>query len=240
MPGLSVSVIVPVHNGARFLARCMESIHRQRYEPLEIVVVDDGSTDETPALLARLGPAVRSVRQANGGPAAARNHGLRIATGDVIGFLDVDDTWPENKLVSQAGHLRDDPALQIVQGTIREERSDGRPSDPPYFNVNLGAFLFRRSAFAAIGPFDETLRMGEDVDLLVRAWERGLAKASTTDVALIYHRHGDSMTHGVDRRRVFAALLKRRLDRRRAGSAASSAQQSVAEYLGWDTRRDPA
>src|SRR5512140_2899350 len=129
MPDLSVSVIVPVHNGARFLARSMQRIHPQRYEPLEIVVVDDGSTDETPALVARLGPAVRSVRQANGGPAAARNHGLRIATGEVIGFLDVDDTWPENKLVLQAGHLRDHPALQIVQGTIREERSDGGTSD---------------------------------------------------------------------------------------------------------------
>jgi glycosyltransferase involved in cell wall biosynthesis len=223
----SISAIVPVFNGARFLTRCVESIRRQRYTPLEIVIIDDGSTDETPALIARLGADVRTVRQENAGPSAARNHGLRIASGEAIAFLDVDDTWPDGKLAAQAAQLRDDPSLAIVQGTIVEGDAE------PYFNVNLGSLLFRRSVFAAIGPFDETLRMGEDVDLLIRAWEHGLAKASTADVALHYHQHGDSLTSGIDRRLVLASVLKRRLARRRAGGAVGVPRQSIAEYLGW-------
>ncbi len=233
MTDLSISVIVPVYNGARFLDRCLESIHRQRYEPLEIVVVDDGSTDETPDAIARLvGQRVRSVRQPNAGPAAARNHGLRIAGGTLIAFLDVDDTWPERKLVAQAAHLRDHPAVEIVQGRIRED------ARAPYFNVNLGALLFRRSVFDVTGGFDETLRFGEDVDLLIRAWENGIAKSTTGEVALDYHKHDTNMTNGIDRQRIFTTLFKRHLDRRRAGRAAPPERPTIGEYLGW--ARNPA
>lgn len=232
MSDLAVSVIVPVFNGARFLERCVDTIRRQRYAPIDVVIVDDGSTDETPALVPRLAPEARYVRQENAGPAAARNAGLRIATGDVVAFLDVDDTWPDTKLAAQTACLRGHPSSGIVQGAIREEGANGATL-PPYFNVNLGAFLFRRSVFATLGGFDETLRTGEDVDFLIRAWERGIAKTSSADVALVYHRHDASMTSGVNRRLVFAALLKRRLDRRRAGEAMPEPHGSVAEYLGW-------
>jgi glycosyltransferase involved in cell wall biosynthesis len=232
MPDLAVSVIIPVFNGAPFLARAVESIRRQRYAPLEIVVVDDGSTDDTAGVVARLAPDARFARQINAGPAAARNHGLRIATGDVIAFLDVDDAWPDATLASQTAVLAERPSVAIVQGTIREERADGSVLEP-YFNVNLGSFVFRRSVFDAIGGFDETLRTGEDVDLVIRAWEHGLSKIARPEVALVYHRHDAAMTDGVNRKLVFAALLKRRLARRRAGEAAAPPHESVADYIGW-------
>ena len=94
-----VSVIMPVYNGAAFLTGAIDNIRRQNYEPLEIIIVDDGSTDSTGQIVASFGSDIRYVYQANQGPAAARNHGLRLATGDLIAFLDVDDLWAENRFV---------------------------------------------------------------------------------------------------------------------------------------------
>ena len=100
-----VSVITPVHNGARFLAEAVESVERQGYEPLEIIVVDDGSTDDTPRVIAELGDRVLALRQENAGPAAARNRAIAAARGDVLAFCDADDTWPEGKLDAQLARL---------------------------------------------------------------------------------------------------------------------------------------
>ncbi len=107
MKGPLVSVIVPCYNAARFLPEALATIRAQRYEPLEILVVDDGSTDNTPDVVSGFGSEVRYLRKPNGGPASARNLGLREARGEWIAFLDADDQWPEGKLELQAGRLRD-------------------------------------------------------------------------------------------------------------------------------------
>jgi glycosyltransferase involved in cell wall biosynthesis len=240
---LSVSIIIPVYNGARFLAEAIESIYRQYYEPIEIIIVDDGSTDETPNLIAHLGQDIHYIRQPNQGPAAARNRGLKLANGELIAFLDADDLWPDEKLISQAGYLTVNPSIQFVQGLIQEIRLENRFDDSkmtqpqiskPYFNVNLGSFLFRRTVFDAIGSFDETLRQGEDMDFVIRAWENGLSKARMNSVALIYQKHRDNMTNGVTSQLLFTKLFKKYLDRCRESNPTLPQRPNIAGYIGWD------
>src|SRR5512143_3730544 len=104
-----VSVVMPVYNGARYLRQALESALAQTYRPLEIVVVDDGSTDETPAILAEFGTRIRALRQPNSGSAAARNAALDAARGELIAFLDADDLWLPQKLAVQVEYLREHP-----------------------------------------------------------------------------------------------------------------------------------
>ena len=111
-----VSAIVPVHNGERYLGAALESIFAQRYEPLEVIVVDDGSRDGSVAVAAQF--AVRLVRQENRGVAAARNRGLAEARGDLLAFLDQDDAWPPGKLDTQVAFLAANPAVDFVLGAI--------------------------------------------------------------------------------------------------------------------------
>src|SRR5690349_13432849 len=96
-----ISVIVPVYNGSDFLSEAIDSIRQQMYGSIEIIVVDDGSTDSTPQIIESFANSIQSIRQDNAGPAAARNAGIRLAHGEVIGFLDADDLWPPDKLKIQ-------------------------------------------------------------------------------------------------------------------------------------------
>src|SRR6266571_2615420 len=104
MSGPLVSVITAVHNGERSLGAALESLFRQDYTPYESVVVDDGSDDGTPHVLARF-PGVIYLRQENQGPAAARNKGLAAARGQYVAFLDADDVLPPTKLSTQVAYL---------------------------------------------------------------------------------------------------------------------------------------
>src|SRR5690606_28366702 len=114
--GSQVSVIIPVYNGERYLAEAVHSILAQTVPTLEIIVVDDGSTDGTARVAQRFGDAVCYVYQPNRGPAAARNRGLERARGEIVAFLDADDLWREGKLACQCARLEADPTLDIVLG----------------------------------------------------------------------------------------------------------------------------
>src|SRR5512143_4014499 len=109
-----VSVVMPVYNGARYLRQALESALNQTYRPLEIIVVDDGSTDETSAILAEFGSRIRAIRQKNPGSAAARNAALQAAHGEIIAFLDADDLWLPQKLEVQVAYLRAHPDVELV------------------------------------------------------------------------------------------------------------------------------
>ncbi len=108
-----VTVIVPVYNGERFLAEALQSIVQQNYQPLEILVVDDGSTDQS-ATVAQTFPGAQILPQAHGGIASALNHGIRHATGDLFAFLDADDRWLPGKLARQVAELNQHPELDMV------------------------------------------------------------------------------------------------------------------------------
>ncbi len=156
-----VSVVIPVHNGATFLEDAVRSVLGQEYPSLQIIVVDDGSTDEIDAVIKRLPVDVQFFRQPRGGPASAKNRGIRDAAGEFIGFLDADDLWPAGNLDSLVAHLEQDQALDVVLGRTQPTRYS--PTDRPgeylgdardVFPYCVASALYRRGVFQSVGLFD--------------------------------------------------------------------------------------
>jgi glycosyltransferase involved in cell wall biosynthesis len=238
-----VSVIIPVLNGERFLAAAVASVQRQRYPSIEVIVVDDGSTDSTAAVADSLGAGVRCIRQANAGPPAARNRGLEEARGALIAFLDADDLWAENKLEVQSERLFGDPELDVVMGTTQLFRPRtategptvaGEAEPAPVLLLSLGSALFRREVFDRVGRFDPSQRMDDDVDWFLRALEAGARILPLPHVVQYYRRHDRNITNAreVDRR-FFLIALKKSLDRRRQAPGAGA-----TEFPAWPESRE--
>ena len=233
----SIAVIVPIRNGLPFLHEAIQCVHAQSYSPLEVVVVDDASTDGSPDAARRLGAKI--IRTLAVGPAAARNAGIRATASEFIAFLDCDDLWRPGVLGRLADALIANPGAGFAQGLIQNfrEREDGSRQlfTSPYRFVNLGACLYRRSLFESIGLLDESLRLGEDVDFFMRCWENDIRRIQTDDVTLLYRRHDNSMTaqaRGTDLGTI--QIVNRRLDRIRKGLYDPKAPRSVPaiEYIG--------
>ncbi|SKB14131.1 putative Sugar transferase-a glycosyl transferase [Planktothrix sp. PCC 11201] len=241
---LFVSVIIPVYNGEKYLAEAIQNAQNQDYHPLEIIVIDDGSTDKTAEIAAQFKDCIRYIYQQNSGPASARNHGIKVANGEVIAFLDVDDLWSDDKLKLQANYLANNPSVEIVQGLIQQiqrfEDSENSHSifkivSNPYQFVNLGSSIYRKSLFAKIGLFDETLRYAEDMDLLFRAWENNISKVVLDRVTLFYRKHDDNMTKGKKLVELgFVRIYKKHLDRcRQKGDFTRSNElPNMKDYIG--------
>jgi len=220
----SVSVIVPVHNGEAFLREAIQSIRSQDWGAAEIIVVDDGSTDRTPAIVTDLGDPVRYVQQPNLGAAAARNRGIKTATGSVIAFLDADDLWLEHTLSLQLGMLQSDPSLQMVRGhTQRIHRAAGRSGESGWENfdeawpaLSLGSAIMRKPVFDSVGYLDESLAFNEDVDWFLRARETGIATLLHENVVQLYRRHEHNLTNNREQNRTsFLRTLKNTIERKR-------------------------
>ncbi len=196
---LFVSAIIAVYNGERFLAGAIKNILQQNYQPLEIIVVDDGSTDKTGEIAAQFQGSIRYVYQPNSGLAAARNQGIKIAQGNVIAFLDVDDLWSENKLALQVGYLAAHPEVEIVQGliqqmelytsTLNDEELKFEITSIPYQFINIGSAIYRKSVFDKVGLFDEALHQIQDAVWFIQAWEKRITKAVLQEVTLFYRKH---------------------------------------------------
>jgi glycosyltransferase involved in cell wall biosynthesis len=183
-----ISVIVPTYNQSRYLAQAIESVWAQDLEDIEIVVVDDGSTDDTDAVLSgmRRDPRLRCFRQQNQGPAAARNRGIRESRGELIAFLDSDDCWQPGKLKAQLAALERTgrrfsyTGSQIIDasGAVLAHQpaaeDDGKFSQLIWGNrFSTPTVLVQRSLLDECGWFDESLRTGEDWDLWLRFSSRG-------------------------------------------------------------------
>jgi glycosyltransferase involved in cell wall biosynthesis len=219
-----VSVIIPVYNGERYLGGAIENILAREYRPIEIVVVNDGSTDNSDAVARRYRKDIVYTAQENRGPGAARNKGLRLASGDIVGFLDVDDLWTDNKLQVQIECLAANPSVEIVLGLtqLMKVRSgeEGEPKfekwHDPFCALLVGAALFRRSVFDNIGFFDETFYHSEDTDWFLRIREAGVSTRIMEEVSLFYRWHESNMTlDTAECNRYLIRALKKSLDRRR-------------------------
>jgi hypothetical protein len=218
-----LSVIIPVHNGARFLAEAVGSVLAQDYPRIEIIVVDDGSTDEIEAAVRALPVDVRFIRQHNTGAAGARNRGFREASGEVLAFLDVDDLWPLGALGALIARLAEAPDLDVAHGHAQLFSIEPGSSAHRYFShpgesfpYYIGAAVYRREALEKVGLFDESLRFSEDTDWFVRARERGARIEKLDQTTLLVRRHEDNMTRGKSLVEVNALrVFKKALDRRR-------------------------
>lgn len=188
---LMVSAIIPTYNRGRVLCEAIESVLQQTYQNMEVIVVDDGSTDDTQERLRQFGDRIRVVTQRNGGPASARNHGITLAMGELIAFLDSDDLWLPTKIERQVNLLeRLGPSISCCLCNITMQwRTGDRTSfdiaslDPPidegiWLNVdeilvtrfvlfNQG-IMIRRKVLERSGGFDESLWLLEDTDLSLR------------------------------------------------------------------------
>ena len=222
--GPMVSVIMPVFNGERYLAEAIESVLAQGYQPLELIVVDDGSTDGSGSIASSFGGEVRYTYQRNQGPAIARNTGLELAQGEIIGFLDADDRWPSGRLDLQLACLVGDPSVEVVMGHAQYLRQRPAPGDSPeteelsdpLFLFNLSATILRKSVFDTVGRFDPELYYCDDYDWFFRAQERGVRLVTLSQVTLHYRRHEGNITNDRDRgNSYFMRTLKKRLDRQR-------------------------
>ncbi|MFZ0430047.1 MAG: glycosyltransferase family A protein [Acidobacteriota bacterium] len=214
-----VSAIVPVHNGAGFLAEALESILAQSHSPIEVIVVDDGSTDGTEATLRDYAGSLRVLRQEQRGAASARNRAIGIAQGDFLAFLDADDRWEPRKTERQLALLSREADVEAVFGRARQFRSDGNPAtrgSRPDLTVPadleglvLGALLIRKEAFLRVGPLDESFQVGEFIEWFSRAKSRQLRWTMLDEVVLQRRIHGANQ--GIVKRELYASEYSRAL-----------------------------
>lgn len=209
MPKPSISVVITSYNYAHFLGETIQSVLAQTYPAREIIVIDDGSKDDSVALARSFGERVRVVEQQNQGVCVARNNGARLATGDVIAFLDSDDLWLPQKLERQAEAFQSDPQVGLVSCGIRyfnpqgetivvydEGKSGWCAKDillykEPVLNTTASAVAVRRDVFEEAGGFDprRELFAAEDREFAYRA--ALLAKiAFIPEILVDYRVHG--------------------------------------------------
>lgn len=211
----AVSVITPAYNVEPYLAEAIASVLAQTFADLEIVIVDDGSTDATFEIAseyARQDSRVRVLRQPNGGISTARNQALRIAAGDVFAILDSDDIWHPTYLERQLAVLAEHPDIDIVTGNawflggprdgqLARPWPDRRaaPTLPRMLKDETAVFImsiFRRRVYDRIGGFDESLRTNEDYDFWLRAAIAGCRFWRNDEPLGWYRRRDDSLSAG--------------------------------------------
>lgn len=183
-----VSILTPVYNGERYIAQAIESARAQTFQDFELIIVNDGSTDNSSEVIRPYltDPRIRYLEQRNGGVAAARNAALRVAKGQYIGFLDQDDLWLPEKLKLQVQYLDDHPDVGLVHANQSYIDSDGRHKrihfDDGFTKVSGWCFrdqfiknriavltvLARKSVLDRIGPLNETIPGGDDYEMWLR------------------------------------------------------------------------
>ncbi len=218
-----LSVVIPAWNAARYLGEAIASVLAGGARIDEIVVADDGSSDDTCAIAKRF-PEVVVASQAHRGIAAARNLGVRTSRGEVLAFIDADDLWTAGRLVSQLAALEAEPDA-IVLGLSDEfvspdlddaERALLRPKPGQSPGYLAGAMLMARTTFDRVGPFDESLPIGEVIAWFQRATMLGIPQRVLPELVLSRRLHRDNFTRGRQQKTDYTLLAKHVLDAKRA------------------------
>lgn len=221
-----ISVLIGVYNGAPYLAEAIDSVFAQTYRPLELILVDDGSTDGSAEIARGYGDGLRYHYQENAGDGAARNAAVALARGELLAFMDADDRSTPERLELQQQALAADPTLDAVFGQVREfispelspaQRASIRPpSSEPAAWVSPTVMLIRREAFARVGLFSETLRLGSTVDWCARALDHGLRTTMLPEVVMERRLHATNLgRRNQDARSHYVEIVKSTLARRR-------------------------
>ncbi len=222
-----ISCIVPVFNGERYIAETIKSILDQTLAPLEIIVVDDGSTDSTHDVLRPFGDHIQIVTQKNQGPSGARNRGLEQSRGEFVAFLDADDLWIPEKLELQIERMDEMPHAQLCSGHIKSfwipelDHERVQLENHPYHQsralLSPCTVLTRREIFERVGRFDPELQNGEDTDWFMRAMKLGVVIETLPDLLVHRRQHLSNLTRTTQPSAdAVLELLKRTLDRGRS------------------------
>jgi len=256
MMSIEVSAVIPAYNAADFIQDAIGSVDSQTVSVKEIIVVDDGSTDNTEEVVHGRYPAVRYLKQANKGPAAARNRGVALAKSTWIAFLDADDKWVPEKLAEQIETLKQYPSVALVASDMAQTDRDfqitepsvqarhglknfftklaGRPVDAALarlMKINFiptGTVLARRDVILEAGGFPEDIRYGEDLAL----WAKVAARHPTSclpQVHMLRRQHGDNATQSTEP--LLRDLVSVSENVRQWGSATLAEQGSDADAL---------
>jgi glycosyltransferase involved in cell wall biosynthesis len=222
----TVSVIIPCWNNELHIAAAIDSARSQTFEPLEIIVVDDGSTDGSPAIVDSYGSPVARIVVEHGGQGRARNHGARLARGDHLAFLDADDLWTPRKLELQLAAMTEPPGAAVAFGRVRQFFSDelGRDDAPRPMpaaeaaGVLTSALICRKDTFFGLGGFSEDRTIGETLMWHSRLRDSGTRVVRVDEVVVHRRIHGSNA--GIEGRRSgntqWPSAIKQMLDRRRA------------------------
>jgi glycosyltransferase involved in cell wall biosynthesis len=224
-----ISVIIPVYNCEKYIKYAIESVFKQNYSNIEIIVINDGSTDHTLAVIQQFKDRIRIITQENRGQAVARNTGIKQAKGSIIGFLDSDDLWPDNHIECMLPYLTEDSCFDTVRGQIKLVKTIENEiieiSEIVSIPALTGALLFKASVFEKIGLFDETMREGEDTDWFVRFNSSSCKEKKITETTLFYRRHDNNMTNSSEfiKKSLFETI-RRKLSRERTSAGIIKAE----------------
>ncbi|MBW2688666.1 MAG: glycosyltransferase family 2 protein [Deltaproteobacteria bacterium] len=222
-----VSVIMPTYNGERYVRQAVESVLQQTYQSVELIVVDDGSSDSTVEKLAPF-PKIKLIQQENQGVAHARNTGLQYANGSLLAFIDQDDRWTADKLTRQVAYLQERPELDMVLAheEMFLEPGSSRPGwlkpemlSKPHPSFVPGVWLVRENIFSRVGKFDESFRCGSDTDWLSRAKDLGITLETLAEILLHKRIHAENESQQVEIcHKEIAQLLRASINRKRRAS----------------------
>lgn len=222
-----ISCIVPVFNGERYLEKTLDSILGQTYQPIEIIVVNDGSTDKTKTIVDKYSNKVSYYWQLNAGTAAARNRGLDVAKGEFVAFLDADDLWHPKKLEIQIDRFKANPKLDFCITNVQnfwipelaeeEKQFKDHYRSQPLPGYTTHTLLARQTLFEKIGQFNITLRHSDDTEWFLRASEQGSFMELLPDVLVFRRIHQNNLSRQQNEasRDEYLRLVKRTLDSRR-------------------------
>lgn len=220
-----VSTIITVYNGEQYLSEAIQSVINQDYPHIEIIIVDDGSTDGSRKAAQQFVPPAHYYYQNNAGIAAAKNHGINLSKGDFFAFLDADDLWTKSKIRKQVEVFNEDPTLDIVFSHVKqfhspelseEEKQEIWCSEDLLPGTSAGTMLIKRESFFKVGLFDAQWRRGIFVNWYMHASEIGLRTHMLPDMHMWRRLHRTN--HGIvhhDKSSDYVRILKASLDRRR-------------------------
>ena len=218
----SVSVLIPAYNAGRYVAECLESVFSQALLPAEVIVIDDGSTDDTLEQLQPYADRISVHSRENRGICQTLNEAIACATGQWVAFLDADDYWQPGKLAQQVEFMQQNPHLDACFGHIQQFISPDLPPDvqagiachqgsqPGWLKTTL---LIRREAFAQTGLFNPVYTTGDFVEWFSRAKHAGLRYAMLPDLLACRRLHRSGLASQTRHHHEFAHILKAHLDR---------------------------
>lgn len=217
-----ISVILPVYNGENFIAQAVNSVLSQEHEALELIVINDGSTDHTEQILKQFEGKITCINQENSGPSKARNAGVEAAKGEYIGFIDADDIWVPGNLDVHLKQFDNFNTLDISVGLTSkiefespEEIKLKSARQKAALHLVLGASLMKKSVFDQVGLFDEELILGQDTDWFLRAREKNKMIAVSRDLVLFYRKHPGNRTNDRVKAKFYLfKVLKKAKDRK--------------------------